>query len=394
MTTRWLLCDLLTGRQILDLNVASGSWSTVLNTADTITLQIDMQDPAMISLGLRNAATPAKTVLAVSEDDTIMAAGPIWTRKYDRDAKTLELGAKGIWSYFDHRYIQQLLAATIDVTTFTLPDPDNEGGSIANPALTTELNGYDLGTIAMKLMELAQSWTGGNIPLVFPPDRAGYRERNYLGADFTNLGEALRQLTAVDNGPDISFAPRFTSDRLGIEWVVSTGTEDQPMLFSNSTPHWDLTLPESSASNLEVDEDASDIASLAWQTGGRSDDEVLVARAYDPTLLGLGYPLYEVLDSSHSSVSEQDTLDAYAQEATVFGRGAVETWTFTAEAHQQPVVGSYSVGDFVSLTIAAYDTTNGSGDPYLPPGTYSQRIVGISGDQDGEQLKITCAPGR
>jgi hypothetical protein len=394
MATRWLLCDLLSGRQILDLNVESGTWSLGLNQADTIQVDIDLQDPAMIALGLRNAATPAKTVLACAEDETIMAAGPVWSRSYDRDAKTLQLSAKGIWSYYDHRYIQQLLAGTIDVTQFTIPDAANPGGSMPNPALATNLLNYDLGTIAKQLMVLAQTWTGGTVPVIFPDDRAGTRVRNYQGADFNNVGDALRALTEVDNGPDIIFQPQFTPDRLGIQWVLRTGTEAVPQLYSNAIQRWDLTLPSSSASNLEVDEDASSIASIAWMTGGRANDDVLVARATDPTLINQGYPLYETLDSSHSSVSEQDTLDAYAQEAVVLGRGALETWTFVAEAHRQPLVGSYYVGDYVDLSIGRYDSTNGSGDPYLLPGKYRQRIVGLSGDQDGDQVKITCAPGR
>jgi hypothetical protein len=394
MTTRWLLCDLLSGRQILDLNVMTGTWSLGLNQADTVQVSIDMQDPAMIALGLRNAATPAKTILACAEDDTILAAGPIWSRNYDRDAKTLQLSAKGIWSYFDHRFIQQLLAATVDVTQFTLPDPANPGGSIPNPALATNLQNVDLGTIAKQLMQLAQSWTNSTIPLVFMDDRAGTRVRNYQGADFTNLGDALRALTEVDGGPDIIFTPQFTPDRLGIQWYVRTGTETVPQLYSNAVQRWDLTLPDSSASNLEVDEDASAICSIAWLTGGRATDDVLVARSLDGTLISQGFPLYEELDSSHTSVSEQDTLNAYAVEATTYGRGAVETWTFTAEAHRQPLVGSYTIGDFVDLQIGAYDTINGSGDPYLLPGRYRQRIVGLSGDQDGLQVKVTCAPGR
>ena len=419
---RYFLADLKTGRQILDLPVLSGPWSDQLNGTESIDVTLDMQDPDVIALGLRNTASPGKTILAVAEGDFILAAGPIWVRIYDRDSKTVKLSAKGMWSYFDHRLIIPLAALTTGVTQFIVPDPADPTKTIPNPALNTEHTMQSYGTIAKRWVQQAQAWTGGNVPVVFQADEAGTFERNTIGAEFKNLGDALSQLTQLEKGPDIKFQPRFTADKLGIEWLLRTGTTAQPQLASTTIHRWDVTVPESSVSNLTINEDSSAMASLAWLNGGRSGDTVLVARSYDKTLVDFGYPLFETVDSSHSTVELQSTLDDYAAENTTAGRGPYEVWSFDAEANQQPYLGSYGVGDYCDLHFAPYIPETGAsetlypsadlypseslyptgkpvwdspGDPYLiEGGEYRQRIIGISGDEKSETVRINCAPSR
>jgi hypothetical protein len=108
----------------------------------------------------------------------------------------------------------------------------------------------------------------------------------------------------------------------------------------------------------------------------------------------------DLFDASHSSVSEQPTLDAYAAADVRAGRFATEIWSFTVEAYPEdefgypagPQLGSYAVGDFSELTIGPWDPEKGTGDPYLPGGTYKMRVVGIAGDEKGSKVKIDCAP--
>jgi hypothetical protein len=388
---RFFLADLRTGRQILDLPVMKGSWSVPLNAPGTVQATCNLEDPDTRALALWNTTAPGKTVLAVEEQGIIMEAGPIWTRQWDQDASTLSIAAKGIWSCFDQRFIEQLVAATISTTQFTVPDPADVGGTktIPNPALQTKFSGLDLGSIGRQLVNLAMSWTGGSLPIVLPATVPGGHERIWEGAEFKKVGEELRSLTQVENGPDIRFQPRFTADLLGVEWLYMAGTQERPLLYSDQVQTWDLTAPESAITNLSVDEDASSIASLAWATGGRANDTVLVSRAYDESLVASGYPLWEVLDSSHSNVIEQPTLDAYAADAVVYGHGPIQVWSFHAEITGQPSFGSYGVGDYVDLFIGDRDM-----QAYLPPGRYRQRIISMAGDEVGQVVSIACAAGR
>ncbi|SFR76172.1 hypothetical protein SAMN05428970_2024 [Agromyces sp. CF514] len=444
--SRWFLADLRTGRQILDLPVMAGRWERLLNRPENIECTLDLNDPDVIALGARNTTATGKTVLAVAEGDVILAAGPIWVRSYGHDGTTMTLTAKGVWSYYDRRHILPPVAATVPLTDFTVPDPDESGKTMPNPALKTAYTGLELGTIAKRIVQQAHSWPGGALPIVFEADRAGIHERTYEGSDFKVVGDVLRQLQEVEGGPDVRFMPRFTADRLGIEWVLETGTQAEPLLASTVTHRWDVTATDSPVSNLNIDEDASDLVDLGWVTGGRSADEVLVSRLQSTHLTGLGYPLYEGMDSTRSSVVVQSTLDGHAGELVDTGSAPVETWSFDVETSVAPSVGSYFEGDYCELDIAPYGThpypsgglalaesdyfapddgmtevetdyyttdgltevepgyyssggetvrSNLAGDPYIREGgTFRHRIVAISGDAIGDVIRVQCAPRR
>lgn len=386
---RWFLADLRTGRQILDLSVMdSSNWQRTLNEPEALTAVLDMQDPDTVKLQPRIAAAPGRTILACATGDVILAAGPVWSHKYNRDAKTLQVNAAGMWSYFDHRYVLPIAAATIPVTQFTIPDASAAGKTKPNPAVGTYLTGLEYGTIAKRWVQQAQAWTGGTVPVVFEADRAGTRERNFEGSDFKNIGTVLSQLSQVESGPDIRFRPRLTADRLGVEFLLETGTDASPLLTGG--PHmWNLTAEESSVSNFEVTANALKMAGTAWATGGRSLDTVLVARTIDSTLTDLGYPLLESLDSSHTTVSVQSTLDGYASANALLGRAGSETWDFDVETARQPFLGSFWEGDWCTVDVAPYDPTTGTGDPYLLEKQTSQRrIVSLSGDDLSETVRV------
>jgi hypothetical protein len=142
------------------------------------------------------------------------------------------------------------------------------------------------------------------------------------------------------------------------------------------------------------------MGSLAWMTGGRQTDDVLVARAYDPTLIDQGYPLLELVDSSHTTVSEQATLDKWANQAVSDGRGSEDVWSFTVKAYPindrvNPLarrLGRTTWATSARSSSLPYDPATGIGDPYIAEGgTFRRRIVGISGDEQGEDIRIQCA---
>lgn len=398
--TEYFIGNLRTGRKLLSVPVLSGPWDDRLHEAETLRLKVDLNDPDVQALDLRNSATPGQAFAAVEENGTIMAAGPIWTRNYDRTNRTLELGAKGLASYFDHRLILPLLAMTIGVDQWTVPDPTDPTKTIPNPLLSTTISGVSLGTMAKRLVQQARLFTGGDLPIVFQADEAGTHTETWLGADFKPVWEAINDLMNRDNGPEVNLLPRRTSDMKGVEWLMQTGTETQPLITSPSLVSWDVTVPESPVSNLQTSEDATGMGSLAWQLGGKQADDVLVSRAYDSTLVDANFPLMELYDASHSTVSIQGTLDDYASADVVTGRTVQETWALTVKAY--PVdsagnpagiqVGSYTVGDFATLHIADWNPETGIGDPYIPGDDYTMRIIGLSGDEQGVDITVACAP--
>jgi hypothetical protein len=370
--TQLIIGDLRTGRRILDLPHTSLNWTLTRNTAGTIRATVPLNPRMIRKLDLQNATTPAKTFMCVIENDIPLEAGPIWRRTYSKATGMLELTAGGLWTYFDHRQIVPLLTddqGVIDPAT-------GESAAWGN----TDLVNFSYGTIAKKVLEQSMLWTGGDLPIVFQADEVGTYERHYLGANLTKIGEALRDLVALVSGVDIRFVPRRTADRLGIEWMLQTGTLAAPELRA-ATPHvWDYSVEKPAVRNLQTEDDASRMTGQAWFTGGRQAGISQIVRDIAPALVDAGYPLLESVDSTHSDVSESDTLMAYAQNATLLGRAPLSAWSFEVRADVAPRVGSYLPGDLVTLKIA--------NDPWIREAPYTRDISSISGDQDGKWIKV------
>lgn len=407
MGTRVIIGNLVDGRRLQSLNVISGSWSDDIDSAEQLDCTLNLNHVVNAHLDLPNTLTPGKTFLAFIDtglDNTgakVLAAGPIWEVEYSRATGEMKITAKGMRSLFDHRFILPPVAKTYDVTRWTIPDPSDSTKTIPNPALTTSYSGISLGTIVKRLIQQAMSWPGGSLPIVLPADEADANvdhQRNYLGADFKEVGEAIDDLAGVIGGPESNFAPRLTSDRLGVEWVLQTGTVADPLIHSNNVTRWHVTAAASPVSDLTVSIDATDMGSNSWAVGGRQDDTVLVSRAVDDSLINAGYPLMEVLDSSHTSVSVQSTLDGYASGNLAFAKAPTSLWSFKVRANPVdrsgvragPQVGEYDVGDFVQLVFGDYDPEIGQGDPFIRQAqAVPLRIVGLSGDIAGDYVTIS-----
>lgn len=355
--TQWFIGDLRTGTITNYLPVSAASWEIELNGAGSIRATLPMSDPDVQTIGLRNAATVAKTFLAVAENGVVLNAGPIWTHTYDRDGGKVELGATGVWGYYDYRSILPLLKST---------DTDPTG-------LDTDITSLGTGTVAKRLVQQAQQETGGTLPIVFQDDVAGTTEYFYEGASLTTVSEALSNLTAT---VDIDFTPRFTSDGKGIEWVLRTGTDAAPQLSSMTVQTWDLSVPKPTVQGLQVTVSGTGIAGRVWETGSSA-----YARYDNTTLINQGYPLLEQIDSAHSDELDPVVLAGYAKETARLGTKPTELWSFKAQADAQPFIGAYRTGDWCVVKIGD--------DPYIPRGPYSRRITNMSGDQDGRWVSIT-----
>lgn len=413
MGTRFIIGNLRDGRKIINLPVTSGSWSVDLDTADSISATVPLNSAYVQSLSLRADATVGKTYLAAIDTSAlgvngdILGAGPIWSSTYDRAAQTIQLTARGMQSYFDHRYVLPPIAATTPPINWTIPDPtDTTGvGTIPNPLVGTEFDSMELGSIAVSLVAQALAWTNATLPITLPAiipaaDDVDHT-RTYNGPDFKVVGSALTDLINVIGGPEIKFTPVFQSDGLGISWQMITGTDDEPLIYSDSVTSWNVTAKESPVSELTIDLDGSDLSEWSWATGGRTADTTLISSAYSAQLSNEGYPLYEFLDSSHSDVSVQSTLDGYAAANLVQNATPTETWAFSVKAHPKdkngfnagPQLGDYNVGDFISLHIDPYNSVTNRGDLYIVEGVdKALRIIGLSGDERGDDVSIKCAP--
>src|SRR5690606_7026317 len=74
--------------------VLRGAWDDRILAPSSVALTMDLNDPDVRALGLRNVATPAKSFLA-RVDGSHVVAGPIWAYRWEGDTRLLQLDAKG-----------------------------------------------------------------------------------------------------------------------------------------------------------------------------------------------------------------------------------------------------------------------------------------------------------
>lgn len=372
---RIVIGDFLTGRNILDLETISDRWESRRNQADDISCVVDLADPEMRALGLYNAATAGKTYLAKIVGDSVMAFGLIERPRYNKARRTLQLRAEGIESYFRKRRILPLAA-------MTQPLIDPATGE-SNPIVDTVLTGWDLGTAMKKVIQQSMLWEGGNLPIVFEPDRAGTHTDTIKGSSLTSVTTLLENYASRQNGPDWEFRPQLTADRLGIELYFRTGTEADPRLHSPSVFTFDYSVPEPSVDDLIADIDASELTARAWTLGGRETGEAVVGMAFDRTLLNAGFPYTESVDNDHDQASEVATLNAYSMEALRVGKKPTTDLPFRVRTDQSPFPGEYRKGDHVDLII--------KDDDYLPDDTYPVVISALAGNEDPDWITVTAS---
>lgn len=350
--TTLLFGDLRTGRITDTLDATGCNWTQILNDAGAVD-SVSVEAHEVRAKGLRQAARAARSFLAVDVDNQLQEAGPIWSRVWNDEQQQLTLGAAGLWSLFDHRKAIPVLAAGQLVQT-------------AQIAVT----GRALGGIARRLVQVATQHTGGSLPLVLPADALGDHTETFYGWELLDVGEQLRQLTKRESlPPDIRFRPRYTADRLGLEWVLEVGTDDDPLLVQTGDDWYlDQNVPRSPVTNISTDEDATVMGSRGWVTGSGQEQDTIIGTAYDPALIDDGYPLLEV-EEMRSNVIEQSTVDDYATNLVARSARPVEVWQVQvhASAAAEMLAGHYA------------RVIPKRGHPWLPDGEAFMRIRSKSG---------------
>lgn len=377
--TNVLFGNLLTGLIGGSVPFMTASLSCRLNAPGTVEVTVDLNDDAVASLDLRNTAAPRQAFLAWEENDVVLEAGPISGHTFDVDTGQLTITASGLWSYFDDRTVLPLAALT---KPFFVADPNVFDTMIPNPVLDTVFTGMSYATMYKRIVQQSMLWPSGSLPILFQADDVGSASLTVSGVDLQYVGDVLRDINELTNGPDIEFTPSRTTDRRSIQWTLRTGTTMKPDLGAKNTFNWDFSVDSPSASGLKVDVDGSARATRVWAIGGKSTDTALIVGASDPTLTDTGFPILEKVLSDRNDLSSSVLLQSYATEQVRLGKSTTETWSFRVQADQAPALGEYRVGDYAQLTI-------GSDNPYIAQGTYLRRILSMATDQAAAWVTIS-----
>jgi hypothetical protein len=370
---RVFIGNMVTGRITADLPAASQSWGMRLNGAGPIDLTTRALSEELRSKDLRNITASKKNYLAVAYGNTILEAGPIWQRDHDAKTGVLKLGAEGLWSILDK--VKALNWSQITA-----------GMAVTRTSL--DFTGYSLGGIAREIVSrsvLGNPYNPG-LPIVLPDVEAGSDQRHYEGYKLPYVGDLLRKLTEVEDGPDIAFRPRFNAaDQTRIEWVMTHGSATSPLLYQAGDDWiWDGRVEESGVSAIGLKEDGRGMADRVWQPGAGSELEMKLATAQDLSLIQeAGYPWTET-DVASKDVEDTLILQGHANAGMAAARRPVETWDVTVRANTSPLLGNYSPGDFAQITVP-------EGNPMIEAGVRRVRLMAIDGDGTST-VKLTPAP--
>lgn len=376
-TWTFSIADLKTGVVLADLPFDGVQYGTPLNDAGTFGASMLLDDRIASKHDVRDLTTPGRRCFYALRDGRPMYGGIIWTAKYDSSSQKVQIGGADWWSYFDARKILPALTG-LDPSLTT---------EIAT--LITDFDNEDQNQIARGLITLAQSHTGGDIGIDLDTTFSGFfHDRTYYGYDLADVGEALRQLCNIIDGPDMRFtvaadasAPSGIARKLiiGEPWLGQQGSEHVWEYGRNLT---DYTWPRNGA----------DMATRAFAIGEGMEQGLKIAWHEDETPYDAGWPLMEI-EASHTTVREDATLveNAEADQAAV--RNPIVLPTLTLRPGISPHLGEYATGDDARLIVKdrywGDDTFPGTGLDT------SIRIVDTQvsySSSAGETVKLVCAP--
>lgn len=357
--TTLLVGELRTGRITGTVEATGHEWAEVLNQPGSID-SVAVPESVVRRRDLRQTAAAARCFLAVEQDGRIREAGPIWVHRWNDERGVLTLGAAGLWSLFDHRYVLPLL--------------ENEQAlSLTSVSRATSTHGpLALGGIARALVQQAMIHLGGDLPVVFDPAvTAGSHVETFPGYKLLRVGQQLRELTQRETGaPDIRFSPRRNpDDPRFLQWVMSTGTEAQPQLAQAGADwYFDRSAPRSPVLGIDVDHDATVMGMRGYGVGNGSEEGTMITRVFDTTLVDAGYPLLEV-EESRPSVEVPETLIGHTLALVARSARPVEVWRMKVHARATREI---RAGDYARVVVR--------GHAYLPDGDHRVRVRRISGN--------------
>lgn len=367
------LADTVTGKLLWELPGDTFQWSSKLNDIGTMraTLVIediwdalsdqDERDPRIMVREILSG--PWRFSLVLKWGTSVPWAGPYisFTRPAPRQ---VELNGAEVAKIFSKRVLVN--PAATYATEIAADTPF--GPNAAKPH------------IAAALITQAMQGTGKSLPIVVTdPGGVGIENRTYYGYDLANYWDRLRELSAEYDGPEVRFDPQIISRSDGdyVQWIAQIGA---PLVGRNVTA-W--TFDEEVNAITGLDGDGSSMAMGVWAAGSGQSRDKLVAHTTDTTLLGIGWPMLEMVDTTRTSETTYPILSTFSSAVLSAYKAPVQSFKISVPADVDPMVGTYRVGDDFSVDI--------HGDPVIPDGFYTRRIGALSGSEK-PWVVITDAP--
>lgn len=275
------------------------------------------------------------TLIVATRDGVVMSVCQLLEAERQMGSNTVALTCDGYWSFARARHIRNVQGMTY--------------GTLA--AGEVRFDQVDQFRIVADLVAHMQSIEDLGITVSYDALSGVLRDRSYEADKGKSVGEAIEQLSDVDNGFDWALEPGGTVDALTYTLRLS-----YPRRGRNTGFVFDLVVPEegsdqSSGSGAVLDysllDSSRDMVTRYTAVGPGEGTAQLVGHAADPNLLG-AVPLREA-SGAWLDVTNQTTLDAHALIGQrINGRRSLIV-TLKLNPNADPKLGAYILGDTINL---------------------------------------------
>lgn len=362
---RVLVAETLTGRIMADVVPnKEPSYTRALTNIGEWGVEVPIGAAVNSTVDFHTWTQTGKYSWIIAYGDYIVQAGPVTTYQFDDASTTLSVSGAGLLSVFDHRVLRNPRGSENDPVA-----------AIVNESEDLHYTGLSLRGIAAALVRDNMAQPGFMLPLDVEEPETGKAERRYYGYDLATVWDRLDDLSKVINGPELDCEPYFVPGENRIRWRLHIGA---PLLGDQNTAAvWDYG---GALGSINVDVDGTDApAYRVWVKGDGSEREMLTGFAYEHTVLEAGFPPVDYVDGDHTSVTEQNTLEDYADQDLADRHSPTESWScsvridgLAGQVTQSPPLGTWALGDAPTFYVSDH--------PWLPDGGYRRRITGYSND--------------
>ena len=324
----YLIADLSTNNIIDELPLSSVRMSKVLNGAGQLQAQVKLGDVSLSARNVYDLTRPVRRVVYALRDNRPWWGGIIWASDYDSATETVDIGCADFWSYFDHRKVLEVLPALPLATSYVA-------------GLSMLFAQVEQNDIARSLVTTAQAHTSGDIGIVVDSAVTGVlRDRQYDGFELQDVGEMLRDLAGIIDGPDTNGRPIR---------IMRTGT---PRIGQQGTPHrWDLG---GNMLSYKWSSGGGVMATRVFAEGDGTDRGTKIAVAEETEFYANGWPLLDTDD-----VYEDVVVDAtLLEKATGLLDGLklpLVGLEIRVRGDRFPTIGDFGVGDTGVMVVPVRD---------------------------------------
>ena len=339
---RYLFADLVSNLIIGELPLTQVDFTQQLNAAGTFQGQIQISDVSETALNISNSTIPGRTAIYVDRDGVIVWGGILWSRIYESTTQTIMLTGREFESYFERRRIAQ---------TQTFVNTDQL-------------------VIARQLFTYAQGLPYGNIGVQVGAETSGILvSRTFYGYEQKSVFQGMLDLSQAGTGTAGSSGFDFNIhcyyDGSGIpQKILQLGYPLQGVRYSASNPNIPvLEFPAGNITSYSYSEDGIGAANSFTVFGSGSNEGQLQQTNNATAQLQAGWPILEDI-GNYSDISDITLLNNIAAGRVAAVKYPPVSLTMTMPAWQNPVLGSYSVGDDFRVRIIDNRFPNGIDQVY------------------------------